>query len=545
MNKDRIIKIAVVLSVLGHLIFLGSSHFLWLPGVSVAIEKTKKMFDIRSVEAQPARKPAGEVVRGYMQTLRFEGPLAGVEATASRVVGEEGIEAPKRSPADLEMQTVMGKLQERVTPKEDLGELKEKVEVSPRKVVTKDPEVEFDVFKPERVDIPEADAEAINVPVAFADRMFAFTPATAAPSPARDTLSRVVGKRQIAQGRFGALDPFVSLEVSTWKDPLDGQGYFQVVISPGEKAAHLESQKKEILFLIDSSLSIKESRIKEFKKGVVYCLRNLNEGDRFNIYTFKDDMERFSATSVEADPGIIGPAIRFMNRLEPSQRTDIYEAFLKTVRTAPSQTPSYIVLLSDGRPTQGETSSAKLIEEISRINSLERAIFAFSGGRRVNRYLLDFLSYQNRGWSEYAVRTKQIRSKISEFYDKIRDPLLVNLRFQFGQVDAREVYPKHLPDFYRNAKFTLFGKFRDEKRFSMRLVGEGGGKTKEIIFAGDLEKAEKGTREIARSWAFNKIYYLISRMTLEGPGKAAKREIQSLSDRFNLRTPYDFEEKIR
>jgi hypothetical protein len=534
-NERRIVQTAIAASLLGHLVFLGGSAFVKLPGVLVVIEKTRQMLHVRSVDVPRPPRPSREIIQSYVKTLRFENPYA--DATGAPPEAVEAVEPP----AAAALEEPPAPPVPAPAPEEGLAELKPDAAAPLRKAAGGPAADRPELFKPGAPDLDAAEEEGIAVPPAFAQEMFAFTPARVAGPPVKDFPGDMLKKGPKGRGKYGTLDEFVAFRVSAWRDPADGRGYFEIVISPGKDAAKLAHLPKEVVFLIDSSLSMRENRIEEFKKGVVYCLRNLNAGDRFNVYTFKDDIRRFREAAV-SDPVEIGPAIRFMNELEASERTDLYEAFLRAIRTKASILPSYLVLLSDGRPTHGETSSAKLIEEISRVNGLKRPIFAFSGGRRVNRYLLDFLAYQNRGWSEYAVRTTDIRRKISEFYDKIRDPLLTNLRFQFSQVDAREVYPKHLPDLFRNAAFVVYGSYDKEKPFSMRLLGEFGGRKKEIIYAGDLAKAEKGGPEIARAWAFNKIYYLISRITLEGPDPRLEEEIRALSRRFGIQTPYDWRE---
>ncbi len=189
--------------------------------------------------------------------------------------------------------------------------------------------------------------------------------------------------------------------------------------------------------------------------------------------------------------------IWFLNKLESSERTDIYGAFLETIQKQASMNPSYIIFLSDGRPTQGVVSTTRLITEIARINQKARSIFSFSGGTRVNRYLLDFLSYQNRGWSEYALRTHEIKKRISELYDKIRNPLLINVNYQLSGLNEGQSFPKDLPDFYRDTEFVIYGKYTGEDKFSVRVVGEINGEMKEFIFSRSLTKADPGNREIA------------------------------------------------
>ena len=64
-----------------------------------------------------------------------------------------------------------------------------------------------------------------------------------------------------------------------------------------------------------------------------------------------------------------------------------------------------------------------------------------------------------------------------------------------------------------------------------------------MIYTGSIQKARQGTRDIAAAWAFNKIYYLISRMTMEGRSSQLENQIHELSVKFNITTPYDLKDQ--
>ena len=227
--------------------------------------------------------------------------------------------------------------------------------------------------------------------------------------------------------------------------------------------------------------------------------------------------------------------------LTASEQTDVYLAFKKIVNIPLGKNPSSVLLLSDGRPTHGVVDSRELINSVTRANQGARPIFAFSGGGKVNRYLLDFISYQNRAWSQFMKKNWDIRKGLAEFYNKIRDPIFLNLRYRLNGLNEKEVFPKSLPDFYRNAEFTLYGKFDKEDTFSMQLLGDIDGKTKELIFSRSLSQAPKAGVEIMKGYAFNKIYYLISQVTLQGRKPELLQQIKELSKRYGIETPYSLE----
>ena len=339
--------------------------------------------------------------------------------------------------------------------------------------------------------------------------------------------------------KYESLDNFLDIQVFTYEDPSGPGGkYFMIKIFAKKDVKQFKIMPKEILFTVDCSLSISPDRLDEFKRGISYCLKNLNKDDLFNIVAFKDKASFFSEKSISANPETIKQAERFVSELTSNRTTDVYGAFKKIVQTSPARNPSNIILISDGRPTHGVVNSRELINSITRLNKKVRPVFAYSGGAKVNRYLLDFISYQNRAWSQFIKDRGQIRKGLGDFYLKIKDPIFLNLRYQLNGLDEKEVFPKSLPDFYRNAEFTLYGKYESENDFSMQLLGDVDDKTKELVFSRSLDDAPKGGVDIMKGYAFNKIYYLISRITKGGHNAELLKQIQELSQKYQVTTPY-------
>lgn len=338
--------------------------------------------------------------------------------------------------------------------------------------------------------------------------------------------------------KYESLDEFLDIRVFRYTDPKDSRNYFMIKIFAKPEAKVFQVMPKEILFTIDCSLSISPERLDEFKRGISACLKALNREDVFNIVAFRDKAFFFRPRSVKADAAAIKDAERFVSELTSNRQTDVYNALENIIKTAPARSPSNIILISDGRPTHGVVDSRELINSVTRANAKTRPVFAYSGGSKVNRYLLDFIAYQNRAWSQFVKERGQIHKGLADFYSKIKDPIFLNLRYRLNGVDEKDVYPRSLPDFYKNAEFTLYGSYSGEDDFSMQLLGDIGGDTKELIFTRSLAKAEEGTADIMKGYAFNKIYHLISRVTTDGRTPALLKEIQELSRRYGITTPY-------
>ena len=117
----------------------------------------------------------------------------------------------------------------------------------------------------------------------------------------------------------------------------------------------------------------------------------------------------------------------------------------------------------------------------------------------------------------------------------------MNVRYLVSSLNEKEIFPKTLPDFYRRADFTFYGTYDDEDKFSLQLLGNIDDEINEFIVIDSLKNARIGDKNIAREWVFNKIYHLIGLLEHDRENKEIIEEINSLCDKFNIKTPYSDE----
>lgn len=530
------VMFSIGISVAAHILFFSCATTIEVPGAYNVLDRTKQFFNLKAVRQEiDTKKPLRKRTVTYVQAIKFESPTDPDSLKAILEAEKEFIEK-----MNLKTQPEKAKDISRISEMKDLKVQEEKIvkEVDQRK--TRADLVDVGLDDKDRV----LSSKEITIPEHFFEKMPGFTP-----QGAKGTMESIKGKlasflsqRDISlitrDTDFTDLEGYLVYALSTYEDPDDGQKYYEISIRTGRGASQLKGMPKEIVFLIDCSLSIQPERLEQFKKGLHYSLKHLNPGDLFNIIAFKEKMIWFSPQSIEPSDATIHEALRFVKQLTAGEGTDTYNALYESIKVPKTITPSYIMLFSDGRPTYGVTNSRKIINEISKINTGKRPIFAFSGGMRVNRYFLDFISYKNRGWTEYASRTHMIGKNVARMYEKIKDPLFLNLRYRISGLDGSRMFPKTLSDFYRNAEFKLYGKYTNEDKFSLQLLGDTQTETNEFIIAGSLKDVFKGDETIARNWAFNKIYYLIGLLEAGVVNEEIIKEIDTLCEKFDITTPY-------
>jgi len=330
----------------------------------------------------------------------------------------------------------------------------------------------------------------------------------------------------------------LTYQLSKYKDPVSGQKYFKLAVKVRDATINFPVIPKEIIFLVDASGSIGNKRLMQVEDGIVYSLKHLNPDDRFNILVFKDKNNPFSLTSVAPTADNIKKAIVFLSLQKSWSNTDVYGAMRDSINLPNPFVPSYRVFISDGIPTVGIVDDRRVINQISDLNDNKVSFFTFGGGVAVDPYMLDFIAFKNRGWSTVVDREYNMAQEFARFYNEIKDPLLLNVRYYVSGLNDQEIFPQTMPDFFKGSQFVVYGKYTDENKFVLQIRGDMMGDKKEFIVSADLQDALAGDKQIAHDWAFHKVYYLISQLKYNENNNDLLRSINDLCTRFHIITPY-------
>lgn len=358
--------------------------------------------------------------------------------------------------------------------------------------------------------------------------------------PIRAPVRQAMDEARAAHG-YGSLDDLLDIELSTWRSPGEAEGYFRVRIVP-KRGGSIPVLPKDVTFVIDASNSIPQHKLNTTVRGVRDALRQLKPEDRFNVIAFRDSPQPFKPDVVPASREHLAEAEAFIGNLQSRGETDVYKALQPVVQHQPRPgTPGVVLVLSDGRPTAGIRDGRVIINGLTADNRYGNGVYAFGGGRTVNRSLLDLLAYRNKGATEVTSSIDSIAREFPRFFEMLRDPILVGLEADFGRIDESKVFPRSMPDFFQGQAVTLYGRYRpdEEEEFTLWLAGQAGEQKKEVIFRTAFEEAGEGGQEIARGWAFQKAYYIIGRISREGETPELLDALRKLRSEYGVRTSYD------
>jgi len=338
------------------------------------------------------------------------------------------------------------------------------------------------------------------------------------------------------------IDSMLDVEVSVYEDPKLGGGYFKAVISTRAGSESLESIPRDVLFLVDSSASITPPKLREFRKGLDLALDYLGADDRFNVVAFRDNPIRLFPEFKVADEDAIVAARKFLSRLRSKGKTDVYAGLAPFVNFArPDLRRPYLVfLLSDGRSTTGSAlADNEFINQIIRHNQANACVFSFSAGEESNRFLMDLLSYKNRGMSLHTDSVTGADEALSNYIGGLSEVLVSDLRCQITGKLLDDIYPRELPHLFRGYPLTVYGRFpKGADEIGIQIIGyDINGEREELIIRHSLSEAEVADSILATQWAVQKIYYLVSERTVRNSPEI-QAEIDALASRYGIVVPY-------
>ncbi|MBU1078568.1 MAG: VIT and VWA domain-containing protein [Spirochaetes bacterium] len=330
----------------------------------------------------------------------------------------------------------------------------------------------------------------------------------------------------------------VGVSVLTFKES-GKDGYFFLSATPGINIKGDEIEEKDITFVLDVSGSMAGEKIKQARKSLLFCINNLNKGDRFEIIRFSTEASDLFGKLVEADEKNLKNARQFIQDIQAIGGTNIEEALKMALGIKSGKRPYIIVFMTDGKPTIGETKEEHLLNEIKKVNNNNTRIFTFGIGTEINTHLLDKITETTRAYRTYIAPEEDIEIKISNFYQKIQSPVLSDIKVRFGDnIETFKMYPKDLPDLFKGSSLTLLGRFKGKGNTTVVLTGKLKGKMKEYSFKIDFDDEDQNNLFIPSLWAARRIGYLLDQVRLHGEDKELVDEITMLAREYGIITPY-------
>lgn len=326
-------------------------------------------------------------------------------------------------------------------------------------------------------------------------------------------------------------------------------GYFLLLASPEVKSVDAKLPAKTVVFVLDRSGSMSGKKIEQAKEALRFVINNLREGDLFNIVAYDSSVESFRPELQRYDDASRKAALAFADSIYAGGSTNISGALTAALKLIQDGSrPNYIVFLTDGLPTTEETNEMKICQIAKQFNAHRARIVSFGVGYDVNSRLLDRLSRDNYGQSEFVRPDEDLEQHVSRLYQRMSLPVMtdVNLALNIAGLSPEQgavtnrVYPKQMLDLFAGEQLVVVGRYKLSGKAKVTLSGTVSGQPTLFEFPAELTAIsnDQSFAFVEKLWAMRRLGEIIDEIDLHGKNQELINELVSLSTKHGIITPY-------
>ncbi|CAN4109995.1 unnamed protein product [Withania somnifera] len=243
----------------------------------------------------------------------------------------------------------------------------------------------------------------------------------------------------------------------------DQREMFCCSLFPGDQQCR-KVFKKEVVFVVDISGSMKGKPIEHTKQALCMALSKLDSQDLFNIIAFNSEKYLFSASLELATEEVIESATQWIgtnfiagggtNILNPL--TQAMEMFLYTQQHIP-----IVFLVTDGA-VEDERHICDVLKSLLMQNQLIcPRLYTFGIGLFCNHYFLHMLAVMSRGHYNAAYDVDSIEVHMAQLFSRASSIILANIAFEkLEDLEEFEVFPTPVPDLSSEGPLVISGRYR-------------------------------------------------------------------------------------
>ena len=342
----------------------------------------------------------------------------------------------------------------------------------------------------------------------------------------------------------------LSAKIQSYRPDENDDGYFLMLASPKIVAEESKPLPKTIVFAIDVSGSMTGQKIAQARDSLAFVLSRLAKGDKFNIVLFNGSISSYRDELQTLDEDVRADALAYVAATRASGSTNISGALERAfalLNQDDSTNPKYLVFLSDGEATTGETNEMKLAEIARNANKKEARFFSFGVGYDVHSRLLDRFVSDGRGQGVYVKPNENIEEYVAKLYSRIEAPIFTETTFNFklegkelNQYFTNLVYPSGAIDVFAGEQIVVVGRYSTPGDVTITAKGRVGEKDAAFTYSGKfVAKSEDSSYAyVARLWANRRVAEIIDQLDLKGQNKELLDELVELSKKHGIITPY-------
>ncbi|MEE4011578.1 VIT and VWA domain-containing protein [Roseibium sp. FZY0029] len=319
----------------------------------------------------------------------------------------------------------------------------------------------------------------------------------------------------------------------------DGGGYFSLLIEPPKLPTEDMIGQRELVFVLDTSGSMTGQPMEASKTFMSAAIKALRPDDYFRILRFSNNTSQFAGDAVLATERNKRQALKFVSSLEAGGGTEIDRAVNTAFDQAqPDNTTRIVVFLTDGYIGDEATVISSVANRIGKAR-----IYAFGVGNSVNRFLLDAMASEGRGYARYVALGEDAGDAAESLAANLKTPLLTDISIDWNGLKVEGQSPARIPDLFEGGSVRVMGRYTVGGRHTIFVNGLVNGHAARLPLEIDLKSTVDGNAVSSRAlpliWAREQIFDKERVYTIGGSTDTQlKQEIVDLGLTYSLQTRF-------
>lgn len=318
------------------------------------------------------------------------------------------------------------------------------------------------------------------------------------------------------------------------------KGFMSLLIEPPKIIAEETVTPRELVFVLDTSGSMGGLPMSASKNFMQSAIKNLRPNDYFRILRFSNNTTQFASSALQATTANKNAAQSFVAGLNAGGGTEMNNAISAAFDTTqPANTMRIVVFLTDGYIG----ADRDVIQTVS--NRIGNArIYAFGVGRSVNRFLLDGIAKEGRGYARYVGLGESANEVASALAADLKSPLLTDISIDWNGLEVQEQSPVKIPDLFSGNSVRIFGRYKEGGNHKIFINGMVNGRKAsmplDLKLPNEASTDNSKTKAIPLIWAREQIFEKNRQYTIDGnrSNNNLKQEITKLGLDYSLQSRF-------
>ncbi len=322
-------------------------------------------------------------------------------------------------------------------------------------------------------------------------------------------------------------------EVSVLSHKSSSTGTVMLTLQPQARPKAEEITPKEMVFVVDTSGSMGGEPLSKVKEAMRRAIKGMNPDDSFQIIRFDQTSSSFRPAPVANTPANVRDGLSYLNGFDGAGGTNMIEGIKAALDFPRDPKRRRIVLFMTDGYIGNET---EIFEEV-RKRLGETRLFSFGVGSSVNRYLLDGLAKEGRGFVQYVRPDQDTEKAVAWFYKRIRNPLLMDVKVDWGGLQVTDFEPQVLPDLFDGQPLSVMARYTGPSTGTVVVTGTLAGKPYRRTLGVRLPAKRAENKVLDTAWARRRVERLMSE-SYERVTPQNIEAVKNLGLSFKLVTPY-------